>query len=76
LRQRLGPADAGPLKVIRFDGNRGLVRISHRAVARARTAWNVPPGPTGVPIRTLRSYGTLRKGKAWMRAADETNAQD
>jgi len=75
--QRLGPADPiASLKIIRFDGSRGLVRIPHRSVERARSAWNEAPGPTGLPLRTVRSYGTLRKGKAWMRGRDATNAHN
>jgi RNase P/RNase MRP subunit POP5 len=71
LRRRLTDA-FGPdplFKVVRFDGSRGLVRLGHRNVPAARQAWNRPLDPTGraVPIRTLRSYGTLRKGKLWMR---------
>jgi hypothetical protein len=50
-------------KVIRTEGIHGLVAVAHTDVPSARVAWNAP-GP--VAVRTLRSYGTLRKGKAWI----------
>jgi len=72
LRRRLTEL-AGPdplFKVVRFDGSRGLVRVGHRSVPAARQAWNALGGSPGaaLPLHTARSYGTLRKGKAWMRS--------
>ncbi len=72
LRRRLTEV-SGPdplFKIVRFDGSRGLVRIGHRNLLAARRAWNLPVNPAArsMPVRTLRSYGTLRKGKLWMRS--------
>ncbi|HEY6238837.1 MAG TPA: hypothetical protein VIZ68_06605 [Thermoplasmata archaeon] len=60
------------LRLVRFEGQRALVRIDHLEVARARSAWSdpgTPPTPSGsIGLRTVRTYGTLRKGKAWLRS--------
>ena len=74
LLRRLAVAGARTpdLRLIRFEGQRALVRIDHLEVARARSAWNGPASPTDgtgpIGVRTLRTYGTLRKGKAWLRS--------
>lgn len=54
------------MKIIRYDGARALVRIPHTAVPLARRVWN--GDAEGVPLRTQKSYGTLRKGKIRLRA--------
>ena len=69
--ERLGP---GPrVRVIRWEPPRALVEIDHGWAARARTAWNASlggPADGGAPvaIATRRTWGTLRKGKAWLRS--------
>jgi hypothetical protein len=55
-----------PFRVIRTEGACGLVAVAHVDVPAARTAWNPSGGRPEASIRTLRSYGTLRKGKEWM----------
>ena len=71
LRRRLEVIGAHQptFQIIRWEAGRGLVRVAHYDVRRAREAWNYNgPGTTGLPlaVRTDRTYGTLRKGKAWM----------
>jgi hypothetical protein len=53
-------------RVIRTEGAHGLVAVSHLDVPAARNAWNGPRDRPSGSVRTLRSYGTLRKGKAWI----------
>ena len=68
LAARLPSAPGGRLRfrVIRSEGRHALVAVAHTEVEAARSAWNAPERP-GVPgLRTLRSYGTLRKGKEWL----------
>lgn len=55
-------------RVIRVDGPFGLVAVEHTDAPAARTAWNGAVAPGLPSIRTLRSYGTLRKGKIWVAA--------
>ena len=67
-----GP-DGGPVAVrlIRSEHGRALVEVAHTAAAAARIAWNTEaagPGSPSVTLRTRRTYGTLRKGKLWIRA--------
>jgi RNase P/RNase MRP subunit POP5 len=71
LRRRLEAigAHSPSFQIIRWEGGRGLVRVAHYDVRRAREAWNYRgPATTGGPltVRTDRTYGTLRKGKAWL----------
>ena len=71
LRRRLEAIGAHrpTFQIIRWEGRRGLVRVAHYDVGRARAAWNYRgPATTGadLAIRTFRTYGTLRKGKAWL----------
>jgi hypothetical protein len=65
-------ADPAPaIRVIRVEGSRALVRVPHRFVAAARAAWNGPVETAGgatLRLRTHRTYGTLVKGKRWLRA--------
>jgi hypothetical protein len=55
-----------PFRVIRTEGSHGLVAVAHLDVTRARTAWNPGNERSTGSVRTLRSYGTLRKGKEWI----------
>ncbi|HYK92821.1 MAG TPA: hypothetical protein VEY07_02110 [Thermoplasmata archaeon] len=59
------------LRIIRWEGRRGLVEVGHRDVGPARAAWNGeirdPAGRT-VSVTTKRTWGTLRKGKLWLRS--------
>jgi hypothetical protein len=58
--------------VIRLEGRRALVEVAHRWVPTAREAWNgslETPGGAVLSVRTHRTYGTLLKGKRWLRAA-------
>jgi hypothetical protein len=60
----------GRVRLIRLEGRRALVEVDHRVARTARDVWNAPmPGPTGAPvgISTARTWGTLLKGKAWLR---------
>jgi RNase P/RNase MRP subunit POP5 len=71
LRRRLEAIGAHRpnFQIIRWEAGRGLVRVAHYDVGRAREAWNYQgPGSAGQPfsVRTDRTYGTLRKGKAWL----------
>ncbi|MCI4360447.1 MAG: hypothetical protein L3J91_01970, partial [Thermoplasmata archaeon] len=71
LRRRLEAigAHAPAFQIIRWESGRGLVRVAHYDVRRAREAWNyLGPGSSGqaLTLRTDRTYGTLRKGKAWL----------
>ena len=70
LLQPTAPGPAARLRVIRWDGNRGLIEVGHRDVPRARQQWNGEvDGPSGtrLTIATRRSWGTLRGGKRWIR---------
>ena len=71
LRRRLEAIGAHQpeFQIIRWQGGRGLVRVAHTDARRARDAWNyVGPGTDGqrLTLRTVRTYGTLRKGKLWL----------
>lgn len=68
-------ADGAPhlVRVIRWEGPRGLVEIVHRDVPAARSAWNHEgPGPGRDPVRwrTVRAWGTLRDAKRWLGVGD------
>jgi hypothetical protein len=72
LGDRLAASTAPGVRVrlIRLEGRRALIEVDHRAALLARTAWNGPiPGPGGSPVgvSTVRTWGTLVKGKAWLR---------
>jgi hypothetical protein len=73
LAIRLEVPDDRPerVRVIRIDGARALVEVSHRIAGAARLSWNTSfPLADGrrVTVATHRTYGTLRKGKEWLRA--------
>jgi RNase P/RNase MRP subunit POP5 len=60
-------------RIIRWEGRRGLVRVAHTDVKRAREAWNgesVSPDGYRLRLATVRSHGTLRKGKLWLRTRE------
>ncbi|MGI0131530.1 MAG: hypothetical protein ACREDK_00300 [Thermoplasmata archaeon] len=73
LVARLGLLDVpGRVRLIRAEGNRALVEVPHRAVAAARIAWTGAwTTDRGAPLATVtrRTYGTLVKGKVWLRGA-------
>ena len=50
-------------RIIRTEGAHALVAVAHTDVGRCRIVWNRPGDAS---LRTLRSYGTLRKGKSWL----------
>ena len=59
------------IRVIRHEGPKAIVEVDHRLAPAARDAWNctihgVAPGT--LLIRTVRTWGTLLKGKVWIRS--------
>ncbi|HTW54862.1 MAG TPA: hypothetical protein VMG36_00195 [Thermoplasmata archaeon] len=74
LRRRLeasGVAGAR-LRVIRSDGTRAIVEVEHRCAARARSAWNGDDPTAARRLTSVRTWGTLRGAKAWLRAPTGT----
>lgn len=72
LARTLAGAEGGPvdIRLIRAGTRRALVRVTNRTMIAARRAWNgALTGPTGAPVdvATRRTFGTLRKGKAWLK---------
>ncbi len=64
----------GRVRLIRAEGDRALVEVPHRAVPLARAAWSsswVTDRGTALRARTRRTFGTLVKGKLWLRARRE-----
>jgi hypothetical protein len=58
------------VRVVRVEADRALAEVPHGLAARARAAWNGPlelPGAPALSIATRRTWGTLRKGKSWLR---------
>lgn len=58
------------VRVVRFEGERALVEIPHTLVSVARGAWNGSwTSIHGTPLvfRTYATWGTLVKGKTWLR---------
>ena len=55
-------------RLIRSEGTHGLVAVSHTDAPEARRLWNSPAVPGRPMLRTLRMFGTLRKGKLWLAA--------
>lgn len=52
-------------RIVRSEGHYVLVSVSHLHVPAFRAAWNGEvAGRPGISVRTVRSFGTLRKGKA------------
>ena len=69
LSEGLASAGAGgaPLRVIRSEGARAIVRVRGRDAPAARRAWNGTPLAGGtVVLRTVRTWGTLVGAKAWL----------
>ncbi len=75
LAQRLAsatPEGRPRVRVLRFDGQRSLVEVDHLWVGPARERWNgtlTLPDGRSVGVATRRAYGTMRKGKRWLRAS-------
>ncbi|HZY69385.1 MAG TPA: hypothetical protein VFF67_00195 [Thermoplasmata archaeon] len=64
--------EGAPVRLIRVRGARALVEIGHHHSAAAREAWNASfagPDGTSVSVTTRRTWGTLLKGKEWMKRA-------
>ncbi len=55
-----------PVRVIRVGGPYALAAVPHTEAAAARAAWNRPSASGAPGLRTLRTFGTLRKGKDWL----------
>jgi len=59
-------------RIIRVAPTRALVEVDQRTLALGRTAWNaviVADGERSYRVATVRAWGTLVSGKAWLRAA-------
>jgi hypothetical protein len=59
------------VRIVRFEVDRALVEVPHTVVPAARAAWNgswTTMNGTSVLLRTRSTWGTLAKGKAWLRA--------
>jgi RNase P/RNase MRP subunit POP5 len=57
-------------RVLRAQGIRAIVEVEHADAARARAAWNAtlrPPGTLPITVRTHRTWGTVRGGRAWVK---------
>ena len=73
LARLIGAPEPGApkrVRLIRWEQRRGIVEVGHHDVASARAGWNTElagPGGTTVRLVTRRSWGTLRKGKSWLR---------
>lgn len=73
LRERLTVVADESLRIrlVRLVHRRALVEVPHLWAPQAREAWNaswqVRDGGT-VRFRTRRTWGTLTKGKMWLRA--------
>lgn len=74
-RSSPGAAPSLPwLRVIRIEGHRAVVEISHRDLGAARLAWNgplsesphPPPGRSPWEVRTRMTWGTLKDAKLWL----------
>jgi hypothetical protein len=64
---RPGPTDRYPFRIIRTEGPYALVAVPHTTLAEVRAAWNAPASQhQRFGLRTIRTYGTLRKGKLWI----------
>jgi RNase P/RNase MRP subunit POP5 len=62
---------SGRMRVIRVEGHKALVEVPHRVAPTARAAWNgnwTTARGERVGATTHRTFGTLVKGKAWIRA--------
>jgi hypothetical protein len=68
---RVDPIGASvKMRLVRAEARQAIAEVPHTALPLARRAWNgsltLPSGAT-VAVVTLRTYGTLRKGKEWLR---------
>ncbi|HZY91285.1 MAG TPA: hypothetical protein VFG07_00715 [Thermoplasmata archaeon] len=78
LRPGSDPGVPPSFRLVRWEGHRGLVEVGHREVGLARRVWNdTVPGPGGHPVAivTRRTWGTLRKGKLWLRESRPSTAK-
>jgi hypothetical protein len=64
-RRAIPPGVEIPFRVVRADGVRALVEVAHHAVPTARAQWTGPIDRTA-RLTTVRTWGTLVDGKAWM----------
>ncbi|MCI4317274.1 MAG: hypothetical protein L3J96_01930, partial [Thermoplasmata archaeon] len=58
----------GRMRVIRAEGKRAIVEVPHLLAGKARAAWTGKwTTVQGVALQasTIRTFGTLRKGKEW-----------
>lgn len=58
------------VRLVRWEGRRGIAEVAHTVARAARSRWNARlTGPAGeaVELATVRTWGTLRKGKEWLR---------
>jgi RNase P/RNase MRP subunit POP5 len=70
----LAPEAPPRVRLIRWEGHRGIAEVDHLAVEAARRAWNREgPGPARDTVRwrTLRVWGTLRGAKRWLGVRDD-----
>lgn len=73
-RLRAACPDGAPstVRVIRREGPRAVAEVEHLQANSARRAWNghvaLATG-AGLDLQTLRTWGTLRGAKAWLRSA-------
>ncbi|MCI4333577.1 MAG: hypothetical protein L3K01_07665 [Thermoplasmata archaeon] len=70
LRAACPDPEPARVRLIRREGARAVVELDHRRVPAARGAWNAAfPSPSGRPVEiaTVRSWGTLRGAKVWIR---------
>lgn len=77
-RVPLGDGPAFPIRVVRVEHRRAIVEVPHTAVARARDAWNRSLEGLGLPwgeLRSVRTWGTLLKAKAWLRTPTVSRAE-
>jgi hypothetical protein len=79
LRQALArstpPGAPVKMRLIRAEDRRAIAEVPHTTLPLARKVWNGSiPLPSGAPVSvtTRRTYGTLRKGKEWLRRAPPT----
>jgi hypothetical protein len=57
-------------RVVRSTAARAIVEVEHLDAVAARNAWNstLPEASGAIPLRTARTWGTLRGAKAWLAA--------
>ncbi len=63
LGSRLSSAGPVRIRIVRARGGHAIVEVPHTALPRVRESWNDPPS-----LRTVGTWGTLRKAKSWLAA--------